>query len=197
MLIGTQMLSKGHNFRRVNTVLIMGIDSLLNFPDFRSSEKVYQTLSQVSGRSGRYQDKSQVSIQTLNSTGHHFQTVANHNFDEFYQEEFKIREICECPPYTRLAVLYISSPKLEQLTQFSLQAKQHLESMANKHFQTVRVLGPRANMLEKRVNQWTWNILLKSSNVNHLHNLITTFKSSLKTPPRMSLKFDIDPINLY
>src|SRR5690606_12730895 len=109
IMVGTQMLSKGHNFEKVKLVLILGIDSQLNFPDFRSQERVYQTLTQVAGRAGRYSKDGKVLIQTLNPESSLFEIVKNHSFHEFYKDETEIRELCDCPPFKRLAMIHFSS----------------------------------------------------------------------------------------
>ena len=90
VLVGTQMLSKGHNFAKVNTVIILGIDQQLNFPDFRAMERAWQTLVQVSGRSGRFGEASRVYVQTHAPEHPLFAHVINHHFDEFYAQELEL-----------------------------------------------------------------------------------------------------------
>ena len=197
LMVGTQMLSKGHNFEKVKLVLILGIDSQLNFPDFRSSERVYQTLTQVSGRAGRYSQDGRVLIQTLNPENKLFDIVKNHDFDLFYQEELKIRELCECPPFKRLAMIHFSSRFQEKLIpHVSEQVGPMLRSLIASNFPEVTILGPRPAHIEKKSNQFSWSILLKSKDLSQLHNLLKTFENNYKSLSSVSYKIDIDPYNM-
>ncbi len=197
LMVGTQMLSKGHNFEKVKLVLILGIDSQLNFPDFRSSERVYQTLTQVAGRAGRYSQDGKVLIQTLNPDNSLFQIVKNHDFHQFYQDELKIRELCDCPPYKRLAMIHFSSRFQDRLIPH---VTEHVGSMLRgliaQHFPEVTILGPRPAHIEKKSNQFTWSILLKSSDLSQLHNLLKSFEMNYRSLSSVSYKIDIDPYTL-
>lgn len=193
ILVGTQMLSKGHNFKNVNLVLILGIDSGLNFPDFRANERVFQLLTQVSGRSGRFGKDSKVLIQTLNSENSVFKFVKNHSFDEFQKEELEIRKICDCPPVTKVAILYFSSRFKQKLVEDINKSRNFLETVKLQHFKSIDILGPRPLSIEKRVNKFTWCIMLKSTSVNELHNIISTLEKNMNIHNSISLKIDIDP----
>ena len=197
LMVGTQMLSKGHNFEKVKLVLILGIDSQLNFPDFRSSERVYQTLTQVSGRAGRFSQDGRVLIQTLNPENKLFDIVRRHDFDEFYKEELKIRELCDCPPFKRLAMIHFSSRFQDKLIpHVSDQVGPMIRSLIASNFQEVTVLGPRPANIEKKSNQFTWSILLKSKDLVQLHNLLKSFEMNYKTLSSVSYKIDIDPYTM-
>lgn len=197
LMVGTQMLSKGHNFEKVKLVLILGIDSQLNFPDFRSSERVYQTLTQVAGRAGRYSQDGRVLIQTLNPENSLFQIVQRHDFHQFYKDELKIRELCECPPFKRLAMIHFSSRFQDRLiTHATEHAGAMIRDMTARHFTEVSVLGPRPAHIEKKSNQFTWSILLKSKDASQLHNLLKSFEMNYKSMAGVSYKIDIDPYSL-
>ncbi len=197
LMVGTQMLSKGHNFEKVKLVLILGIDSQLNFPDFRSSERVYQTLTQVAGRAGRYSQDGKVLIQTLNPDGSLFQMVKNHEFHKFYEEELKIRELCDCPPYKRLAMIHFTSRFQDKLIpHVSDTVGPMVRSLISQHFPEVTILGPRPAHIEKKSNQFTWSILLKSQDLAQLHNLLKSFEMNYKSMSSVSYKIDIDPYTL-
>jgi primosomal protein N' (replication factor Y) len=197
LMVGTQMLSKGHNFEKVKLVLILGIDSQLNFPDFRSSERVYQTLTQVSGRAGRFSQDGKVLIQTLNTENRIFDIVKNHDFDQFYKDELKIRELCECPPFKRLAMIHFSSRFQDKLIPLvSEVVGPMLRSLIASNFPEVSILGPRPAHIEKKSNQFTWSILLKSKDLVQLHNLLKSFEMNHKYLSSVSYKIDIDPYNM-
>ena len=197
IMVGTQMLSKGHNFEKVKLVLILGIDSQLNFPDFRSQERVYQTLTQVSGRAGRYSQDGKVLIQTLNPESSLFQMVKGHSFHEFYEEELKIRELCDCPPYKRLALVHFSSRFQDRLIQHVTEnIGPMVRQLVQAHFPDVHILGPRPAHIEKKSNQFTWSILFKSQDLAQLHNLLKSFEMNYKSMASVSYKIDVDPYTL-
>lgn len=197
ILVGTQMLSKGHNFKKVNLVLILGIDSQLNFPDFRSSERVYQLLTQVSGRSGRFGEKSKVIVQTLGVNDNLFKYVVDHTFDDFYKEELQIRKLCNCPPFFKLAMIYITTADQKLLSCHSIQAKNIVDDLALNHFKEVEILGPRPAFVEKRVNKFTWSMMIRSKNTNELHNLISNFRKIYKADKQVQVRIDVDPYQQY
>lgn len=196
ILVGTQMLSKGHNFEKVKLVLILGIDNQLNFPDFRSSERVYQTLTQVAGRAGRYSQDGRVIIQTLAPENPLFETVKDHSFDGFYQSELDIRKICQCPPFQKIALIHFNSRFQDRVTSHVRKQGEILRHLIEHHFPAVIILGPRQAMVEKKMNQFSWNILLKSTNPMQLHNLLKTFELNYQIENSISYKVDVDPYTL-
>ena len=197
ILVGTQMLSKGHNFKRVNLVLILGIDAQLNFPDFRSNERVFQLISQVSGRGGRFNDSSEVVIQTFNPQNSIFSHIKSVGNNLFYQDELKARSLCQCPPFSRLAMVYLTS-KTEDIAMTAAQEMvEGLNTLKAKYFNKIDVLGPRPALVEKKVNKYTWCLLIRSTDINHLHNSIRSMQDSYRPHRSISLKLDIDPIQIH
>ncbi len=197
ILVGTQMLSKGHNFQRVNLVLILGIDSQLNRPDFRSNERVYQLLTQVSGRSGRYSGKSNVLIQTLSPEDELFTIVKEHSFDRFYKDELAFRLPFGCPPYGKIVMIYISSRFADKVKHDSRKIADTLLKLKHQTFKTLTVLGPRPAIIEKKANKYTWSIMLSSDNVNELHNVVKTIKNGFDPSTGVSIQYDIDPYTIF
>jgi primosomal protein N' (replication factor Y) (superfamily II helicase) len=193
ILVGTQMLSKGHNFEKVDLVIILGIDAQLNFPDYRSHERVYQQLTQVSGRSGRYGGESLVVVQTLNPDNEIFEHVVNHSFTEFYDNEIEMREQCDSPPYSKLVMIYVTGKNQNIVIKESKSLGQSIGHLIKKHFSEVKVLGPRPALMEKRINKYTWALMLKSTSINQLHNLLKTVKSGHRSGHTISVKYDVDP----
>ncbi len=193
MLVGTQMLSKGHNFENVNLVIILGIDSQLNFPDFRSNERVYQTLTQVSGRAGRFGKKAEVLVHTLAPENKIFTYLKNHTFEEFYNDEIPLREMCSSPPVKKIILIYFNGKNQGEVIKESSEQSNRLREMAETHFNKVDVLGPRPSMIEKKVNKFTWSLMIRSEDINQLHNLVNTFQKNYQPPHTISLKIDVDP----
>lgn len=196
VLVGTQMLSKGHNFKKVNLVVLLGIDGQLNFPDFRSNEKAYQLIMQTAGRPGRSEKQGRVLIQSLYPENKIFDYIKTYNDDEFYEEEITIRETLAYPPFARMTAVYVSSRFQDRAVEECQKAAQILNSLIKQHFSDVELLGPRPGIIEKRANNFTWTILLKSQNIGHLHQLISNFKRHFKLLSGVSLKVDVDPQTL-
>lgn len=193
ILVGTQMLSKGHNFENVNLVIILGIDSQLNFPDFRSNERVYQTLTQVSGRAGRFGKKAEVLVHTLAPENKIFTYLKNHTFEDFYNDEIPLRELCSSPPVKKIILVYFNGKNQGEVIKESSEQSNRLREMAASHFNKVDVLGPRPSMVEKKVNKFTWSLMIRSDDINQLHNLVNTFEKNYHPPHTISLKIDVDP----
>jgi primosomal protein N' (replication factor Y) len=193
ILVGTQMLAKGHNFERVNLVVMLGIDSMLNYADFRSTERAFQLAQQVAGRAGRFAKESKVIIQTMNPEHNLFRYIQEHSFDGFYQEEMGLRKLCFCPPFSRIIMIYFSSRFREKVIDAISGVSSNMQRVYLKNFPAVRILGPTPMSIEKKANQYTWAIMLKSEDFNQLHNLVSTFEENYKTVSGVSYKIDVDP----
>ena len=196
ILVGTQMLSKGHNFKRVNLVLVLGTDVQLSYPDFRSQEKVFQQISQISGRAGRFSSHGRVLIQTVMPGAKIYDYIVKNDGDSFYFEELNLRREFAYPPYTKMMIFYVSS-------RFSGKAQGDAEKLTNllcslqkEHFGEVNILGPRICNIEKRANQFTQMILLKSSSINELHNLVSSARIHFQPQSGSTIKLDIDPVQI-
>jgi primosomal protein N' (replication factor Y) len=196
ILVGTQMISKGHNFKNTNLVIVLGTDNQLNFPDFRSNERVFQQLVQVSGRSGRFSKNSKVLVHTLNQENKVYEHAGKSCGDSFYDEEMLTREVLNLPPFSRVVMIYFTSKFQKRAMEASTAARAIMERLTKEHFTKVNIQGPRASLVERRANKYTWAILLKSSDINHLHNLIRTFKKHFKPDYSVSLTLDVDPYQI-
>ena len=193
ILVGTQMLSKGHNFENVNLVIILGIDSQLNFPDFRSNERVYQTLTQVSGRAGRFGKKAEVLVHTLAPENKIFTYLKNHTFHDFYADEIPLRIMCSSPPVKKIILIYFNGKNQAEVIKESSEQSERLRDIVHTHFKDVDILGPRPSMIEKKVNKFTWSLMVRSDDLNQLHNLINSFQKNYRPTHTISLKIDVDP----
>ena len=193
LLVGTQMLSKGHNFSKVNTVIVLGIDSQLSFPDFRALERAYQLLVQVAGRAGRYSKSSQVIVQTLNPELPLFKYINNPAEPFFFDSELPIREITGFPPFKKIIALFFSSRFREKVSEATEKSRYFLDKVITQNNLDVEILGPSPVSVEKRAGQFTWSILLRSSDMKGLHQLVSVFKERSKFHYSISLKIDVDP----
>ena len=196
IFVGTQMMAKGHNFKKVNLVVILGIDSMLNYSDFRSSEKTFQLVEQIAGRAGRYAKDSKVIIQTMNPEHKIFELIKNHSFDGFYKEEIPLRELCHCPPFGKIVIIAFSSRFRDKLVGIINNVGSQLQNFIASHAPKVSLYGPTPMAIEKKANQYTWAIMLKSQDIGELHRVISTFEANYSEVPSVSFKIDVDPMQI-
>jgi primosomal protein N' (replication factor Y) len=197
VLIGTQMLSKGHNFENVNYVLVLGVDAQLNFPDFRSSENAYQLITQISGRSGRFGQDGHVAIESYTPENKIFKRIKEYDDKTFYKEELSLRKNLDLPPYTRLCVIYFTSKSQTVVSDYCVHVGLIAQKIKESHFESVDIIGVRPAIIEKRENKFSWTMLFRASEINDLHNFTSSLISNLPKNSRVSHKVDIDPQHLY
>lgn len=192
IFVGTQMLSKGHNFEKVNLVVVLGVDSMLSSSDYRAHEKIYQQVKQISGRSGRYSKESEVCILTSNPGHRIFKFLQNDSLVDFYDEEIKVRKNLNCTPYSKFVNLSFSSKVRERVIEDVYFALKVLENLRQNYFHSVKVFNPRAHVIEKQVNNYNWNITLSGKKPSDLHNIINSLNLNLKKK-NIQFKINIDP----
>ncbi len=156
ILVGTQMLTKGLDFRRVNLVGIMNADNLLNFPDFRAHERSFQLMQQVAGRSGRTKKRGKVLVQTYNPYHRIIQQVSTGNYQEMYKEQLEDRYQYQYPPYFRLIRLTLKSRDFTKTNEAATWLATALENVFDRY-----VLGPEFPPVARIRNEYYKNILLK------------------------------------
>jgi len=197
LLIGTQMITKGHDFPNVTLVGVIAADTALNLPDFRSAEKTFQLLTQVSGRGGRGRKEGQVVIQTINPDHYAIQRARNHDYEGFYAEEILIRKSLDYPPFSRLINLQLSSLNEErgrrEVEELGRQAKA-LSRDESGSSPVVEVIGPAEAPIAKIKGRYRWQILLKSDNLQALHSLARHLLAS-SASGKLDIKVDVDPVN--
>jgi primosomal protein N' (replication factor Y) len=195
VLVGTQMLSKGLDFKNVQLVGVINADQLLNFPDFRSYERTFQLLTQVTGRSGRRKEKGTAFIQTYKPLHPVLQHVVNYNYSKFYEEELGDRERYHYPPYSRLIEITFRCKEPEQLEEHALLFARSLKQSLGE-----RVLGPQTPYISRLKNYYLRRILVKLEKngpspakvkQSILVNLETFHKDS--RTKNVFVSFDVDP----
>jgi len=197
ILIGTQMITKGHDFPNVTLVGVVHADISLNIPDFRSAERSFQLLTQVAGRAGRGRVPGQVIIQTHEPSHYVFQFVRNHNFNHFYEKEIVNRKQSNYPPFTRLAALGIEceiETMGEKATRELAESLNRLVTRAN----GVEMTGPSRASLYQIKKKFRWHILLRAKTAGALHTVLDQLKNlkEFKPPGKVKISIDVDPLNL-
>ena len=191
ILIGTQMVAKGLNFQGVKLVGVVMADVSLLLPDFRAAEKTFSLITQVAGRTGRFDNEGKVYIQTYQSNNSLIQLVKNYQLEKFYDEELSLRKENKFPPYTRMIRLVFRGRIKKSVTQEADRWANHLNN-SNKW----SCHGPALCPLEKIANNFRIHILLTSLKFNYLHNYISYLFSNLSKVKDVYIEIDIDPLNM-
>ncbi len=196
ILIGTQMISKGHDYPNVRLVGIISADSSLNMPDFRAAEKTFQLLTQMSGRSGRGDYPGEVIIQTFNPDHYAISRAKEHDFQGFFQDEIKIRRELEYPPFSRIIKLEISSLKASNAEEGAAVLGGIVREISRRERSkfNVEILGPAEAPVARIKNRYRRHILLKSKSVRSLHALLREALGVVQVKG-CEVKIDVDPVN--
>jgi primosomal protein N' (replication factor Y) len=193
LLVGTQMIAKGHDIHGVTLVGVIGADAALGLPDFRAAERTFQLLTQVAGRAGRGQTPGKVILQTFFQDHYAVQYAAHHDFAGFYEKELRFRSWTHYPPYSALANVLVRSPKLDEALQWSGVIGKWFDG--TKH-EGVRVLGPAAAPIARAKSDYRYHFILKSPSREKLN---TTLRAMLahaaeKKIPRTQVIVDVDAL---
>jgi primosomal protein N' (replication factor Y) len=191
ILVGTQMVSKGHHFPRVALAAVIQADTYLGFPDFRAVERTYTLLTQLAGRAGRGDRPGRVLIQTYYPEHYAIQAALRHDDRRFAEEEMRFRRIFHYPPYTRMIQLLVRDSNRERARRTSEQLSRRLS--AHHLAAGIRILGPAPAPFEKLRGRWRFQILLRGSSGARLRRLVRA--ATAKTLPG-DLVVDVDPMEL-
>lgn len=198
ILIGTQMVSKGHHFPGITLVGVVSGDTSLNIPDFRSSERTFQLITQAAGRAGRGNVAGTVVIQTLNTSHYCFKNAVTHDYEGFYNEEIIDREELDYPPFTRLCNLRLEGAYEDKVEAAAGALKKAASKLVEKKDPTVTILGPAPALLAKIKNRYRWQMLVKGKEVRSLHGFIRALKRSFESEgiKGITLSVDMDPLTI-
>jgi primosomal protein N' (replication factor Y) len=193
LLVGTQMIAKGHDIHGVTLVGVVGADMALGLPDFRAAERTFQLLTQVAGRAGRGQTPGKVILQTYFSDHYAVQYAAQHDFAGFYEKELRFRSWMHYPPYSALANVLVRSDKLEEALAWSGELGRWFEKTRH---EGIRVLGPAAAPIVRLRRDYRYHFVLKSASREKLN---ATLRSMLayaaqQKIPRTQVIVDVDAL---
>jgi primosomal protein N' (replication factor Y) len=195
VLVGTQMVAKGHDFQRVTLVGVVAADLALGRPDFRAAEKTFQLLTQVAGRAGRGDLSGEVLVETYYPEHYAIQLAARQDYASFYEKEAHFRRMLHYPPYTALASVIIRDKKVENAIRWSRALAQCLGPYEERG---VKVLGPAAAPLARLRKEFRFQFVLKSPNRAALGNALQSVLDFClaKEIPDTAVMVDVDPTNL-
>ncbi len=188
IIIGTQMIAKGHDFPDLTLVGIIDADSSLYSSELRALEKTYQVLTQVIGRAGRREIQGKIIIQTYNPQNFIFEQIIKGDKKSFYQFEIKNREALDLPPFARLAKFEISSFTESDAKNFAKKLIQYFPSD-----EKIELYGPAPAALQRLKNRHHFSVNLKTQRKVNLQKLIADVMKSLEIPKSVRVRVDVDP----
>jgi len=198
ILIGTQMIAKGHHFPYVTLVGVVWADGGMSMPDYKAAERTYQLITQVTGRAGRGEFPGEVIIQTLRPEHYAIQFAKKHQYLEFFEHEMKLREHPAFPPYVRLVLLRVQGKVENKVQQSTMGLTRFCRKCIKTNEIKIEVLGPAPSPLDKVRDNYRWQILLKGISTSDLHDLCAAVRGSQKDilMPQCTLTIDVDPENM-
>ncbi|CAB1056269.1 Helicase PriA essential for oriC/DnaA-independent DNA replication [Olavius sp. associated proteobacterium Delta 1] len=202
ILVGTQMVAKGHDFPNITLVGIICADLSLSFPDFRAGERTFQLLAQVAGRAGRGNRPGRVILQTYNPEHFCISAAQNQDFKAFYQQEIGFRQALAYPPFSRMIQLKISGKDPHETEKHANLLGDHcrkLKTIHAAHYRSLEIMGPIEASLTRIAGRYRWQILLKGSNTGALHQFINQLRSESHPEfnhRRIQVAIDVDPVFL-
>ena len=195
VLVGTQMIAKGHDFPQVTLVGVLAADAALSMPDFRAAERTFQLLTQVAGRSGRGDRPGEVIIQSFFPDHYTFQLACTQRFEDFYARESRYRKAMFYPPFTALAGIVVTNRDKEAAAGAARGVGDFLNRVRT---DTVRILGPAPAPLERVKQVHRYQLLIKASSRPPLHRLLEQLRAYLEEQKLGSTRvfIDVDPVSL-
>jgi primosomal protein N' (replication factor Y) (superfamily II helicase) len=193
LLVGTQMIAKGHDVHGVTLVGVVGADMALGMPDFRAAERTFQLLTQVAGRAGRGYVPGKVILQTYFPDHYAVQYAAQHDFIGFYEKELRFRSWMHYPPYSSLVNVILRSDKLDDVLKWSGVLGRWFE---NTRHEGVRVLGPAAAPIQRLKRDYRYHFILKSTSREKLNGLLRAMLAHAEKEkvPRTNIVVDVDAL---
>jgi primosomal protein N' (replication factor Y) len=195
LLVGTQMIAKGHDIHGVTLVGVVGADYALNLPDFRAAERVFQLLTQVSGRAGRGESPGRVVVQSYHPDHYSIQCAQAHDYHGFTAKELKYRKFLHYPPYGVIANILVRSLRMEEAAGWAAALGKWFQSA---ELPGIRVLGPASAPIAKIKRTYRFHLLLKAERRDALSRALRAARDYTDKAgiPRSGVVFDMDAIAL-
>ncbi|MBR3654197.1 MAG: primosomal protein N' [Elusimicrobia bacterium] len=195
ILLGTQMVTKGFDFPRVSLVCVVDADTSLYLPDFRSSERTFQLITQVAGRCGRADIKGKVLVQTKYPENYALDFAQKYDYKKFYEQEIEIRKELSYPPFCNIAKITVRNKDNQKSLEFTEKIyKITEEEISNKSY-PVSILGPAQSYISKLNGTYRWQIILKGDR-KQLKEILEYLQSLIKLPSGTFINIELDPSDL-
>ena len=194
ILVGTQMVAKGHDFPGVTLVCVVMADSALTLPDFRAGERTFHLLTQVAGRAGRGKDPGRVLVQSYNPEAAPIARMLRGEFEAFSEDELRRRKALAWPPSSKLVALRIEAESAD----LTIRAAKQLARVAEKHLpppsQGVRILGPAAAPISRIKGKTRWQLVIKAPSHAAMAKVVDALEQAVSdVPSSVRVVFDVDP----
>lgn len=202
IMVGTQMIAKGHDFPNVTLVGVLAADSMLNVGDFRASERTFQLLTQVAGRAGRGDVGGRVIIQTYNTEDYSILAACNQDFISFYNQEILIRKRLGYPPFSNIAIVVFSGRKDRAIFEIAKGVKAELSKQEKSNIEEksiIEVLGPSRCPIPKIANKYRWRLVIKAKEIDVLVDELTEMSDKIWKKAKdedVLMSIDINPYNM-
>ncbi|MBM7555506.1 primosomal protein N' [Halanaerobacter jeridensis] len=200
ILVGTQMVAKGHDFPNVTLVGVVTADTALNFPDFRSSERTFQLLTQVAGRTGRGDKGGEVVVQSYTPEHYSIQLAKEHDYKSFYEQEIASREATSYPPFSKLINFLVSAEDEDKVIKNAHKlgelVRGKIEILENNEIQ---VLGPVQAPLSKLQGKFRWQLIIKGQELDLLREIsdyAVTELRDMSISENVKVSVDVDPLRM-
>ncbi len=195
ILIGTQMIAKGHDFKDVTLVGIVLADLGLNIPSYKSAERTFNLITQALGRAGRHEKGACAVIQTYMPKSYVIYDASIQDYNRFFNEEMKIRKINQNPPYTYLTLVTLQEKKKKEVIDSSFEVKNFLEAkFASKN---VTVVGPSEPFIIKNDGKYNRKLLLKYKSYNDVKDVLKELVENINKNNRIDVIINVDPYEDY
>lgn len=196
ILIGTQMVVKGHHFPKVTLVGVIAADSSLNIDDYRATERTFQILTQVAGRAGRENLPGKVIIQSYNPENFSIQNAQKQNYEEFYETEIALRKQLKYPPFCDIIIIGFNSISEKEIIKVSNFAYEYL----NKNLKTeeFKIFKPMPSPIDKIQNKYRWRIIIKGNMNEKANEVLNQLLKELyyKNYKNIKITVDVNPNNM-
>ncbi|MFO7815477.1 MAG: primosomal protein N' [Halanaerobiales bacterium] len=193
ILVGTQMVAKGHDYPNVLLVGVVTADTIMNLPDFRSSERTFQLLTQVAGRTGRGKKEGKVAIQTYSPEHYSVLAAKEHDYEYFYNKEIPLRKSLQYPPFTYLV-------NITMVHKNKNKAEKAAEKLYNyiKQYEVEKIIGPSPAPIERVRGEYRIQLMLKFTEVDVRTEVMMKIKEDFLKKISMNVKYniDVDPISM-
>lgn len=203
ILVGTQMVAKGHDFPNVTLVGVLAADSLLGIDDYRASERTFQLLTQVAGRAGRGELPGRAVIQTYNTDDYSITSSCSHDYEEFFRQESDIRRRLHYPPFTNIACIIFSSINDKNAFEKAREAYSFISQGLNSESGDEILPGPMRAPISKLRHRYRWRIVIKSGSVERLTDIMNTVadkfssgRGGKKNRDHVEISMDINPASM-
>lgn len=198
ILIGTQMVSKGLDFKNVTLVGILAADMSINIPDYRAAERTFQIITQVAGRAGRGDKQGEVLIQTYTPQHYSLQYAVNYDYEGFYKKEFTVRAMMKYPPFGKLLLINGTSKKEDLLKNFMHKITMMIKPLVENCLD-IEILGPIPCMISKVKENYRWQIVIKGEFDSYFSKNIKEilYDENKNVYNDIRISMDINPNNLF